>query len=202
MQLSPFPCHLVPLRSKYFPQHPILKHPQPAFLPQCQRPGFTPIQNHGQNYSSIYLFSHRLQTALFLLSKYFRFYYCVIIFSVFWGGSYLLLWDTLLEQKGKLKHFLLLPPLVLQPAVGFGLSNNTSPFFPTYHQHSPSSHSQHLKIFFYFFSPSFPGSSSSSHPFQFLSEDLIGHPVFHSLQVTHPTYPLPLHPFYYILSFT
>jgi hypothetical protein len=30
MQLSPFPCHLVPLRSKYFPQHPILKHPQPV----------------------------------------------------------------------------------------------------------------------------------------------------------------------------
>ena len=55
MQLSPFPCHLIPLRSKYFPQHPILKHPQPVFLPQCQRPGFTPIQNHGQNYSSIYL---------------------------------------------------------------------------------------------------------------------------------------------------
>ena len=53
MQLSPFPCHLVPLRSKCFPQYPILKHPQPAFLPQCQRPGFTPIQNHGQNYSSI-----------------------------------------------------------------------------------------------------------------------------------------------------
>ena len=59
MQLSPFPCHLVPLRSKYAPQHPILKHPQPAFLPQCQRPGFTPIQNHRQNYSSIYL--HWLQ---------------------------------------------------------------------------------------------------------------------------------------------
>jgi len=32
MQLSPFSCHLVPLRSKYSPQHPILKHPQPAFL--------------------------------------------------------------------------------------------------------------------------------------------------------------------------
>jgi len=55
MQLSPFPCHLIPLRSKYSPQHPILKHPQPVFLPQCQRPGFTPIQNHRQNYSSIYL---------------------------------------------------------------------------------------------------------------------------------------------------
>ena len=55
MQLSPFPCHLVPLRSKYSQQQPILKHPQPAYLPQCQRPGFTPIQNHRQNYSSIYL---------------------------------------------------------------------------------------------------------------------------------------------------
>jgi hypothetical protein len=46
MQLSPFPCHLVPLRSKCSPQNPILKHPQPAFLPQCQRPGFTPTQLH------------------------------------------------------------------------------------------------------------------------------------------------------------
>jgi hypothetical protein len=54
MQLSPFPRHLVPLRPKYS-HHPILKHPQPAFLPQCQRLGFTPIQNHGQNYSSTYL---------------------------------------------------------------------------------------------------------------------------------------------------
>jgi hypothetical protein len=38
MQLSPFPCHNVPLRSKYSPQHPILKHTQPAFDPQCRRP--------------------------------------------------------------------------------------------------------------------------------------------------------------------
>jgi len=37
---------------------------------------------------------------------------------------------------------------------------------------SPSSNSQHLKISFHFFSPSFPGSSSSSVPFQFWSEDL------------------------------
>jgi hypothetical protein len=35
------------------PQHPILKHLQPTFLPQCQRLSFTPIQNR-QNYSSIY----------------------------------------------------------------------------------------------------------------------------------------------------
>jgi hypothetical protein len=46
--------------------------------------------------------------------------------------------------------------------VGFGMSNNTSPFVPIYHQHSPSSHSQNLKISFHFFSPSFPESSASS----------------------------------------
>ena len=27
MYFFPFPCHFVPLRLKYFPQHPILKHP-------------------------------------------------------------------------------------------------------------------------------------------------------------------------------
>jgi hypothetical protein len=54
MQSSPLPCHLVSLRSKYSPQHPILEHPQPMFLPQCQRPSFTPIQNNRQNYSSVY----------------------------------------------------------------------------------------------------------------------------------------------------
>jgi hypothetical protein len=35
-----------------------------------------------------------------------------------------------------------------------------------------------------------------------LSEDLYGYPILlHSLQVTQPTYPLPLYPFYYIFSF-
>jgi len=37
------------------PQHPIPKHPQPTFLPQCERPSSTPVQNNGQNYSSLYL---------------------------------------------------------------------------------------------------------------------------------------------------
>jgi hypothetical protein len=40
--------------------------------------------------------------------------------------------------------------LALQPAVGSGLSNNNSPFFPILHQLPPSSHSQHLKISLYF----------------------------------------------------
>ena len=30
-------------RPKYVPQHPILEHPQPMFLPQIKRPSFTPI---------------------------------------------------------------------------------------------------------------------------------------------------------------
>jgi hypothetical protein len=60
-----------------------------------------------------------------------------------------------------------------------------------------------LKISFHFFSPSFPGSSSSSCPFHFFCLDVIVHPILlHSLQVTRPTYPLPLYPFYYIFSFT
>ena len=51
----------------------------------------------------------------------------------------------------------LLLPLALQPTVGFGLSNNVIPFFPICRQLSPSSHSQHLKISFYFLFPSFLG---------------------------------------------
>jgi hypothetical protein len=46
MQFPPFPCYLVPPRPKYSPEHPILKHPQPTFLPQCKRPSFTPTQHN------------------------------------------------------------------------------------------------------------------------------------------------------------
>ena len=35
-------CYLIPLKPKYSPQHPILKQPQPTFLPQCQRSSSTP----------------------------------------------------------------------------------------------------------------------------------------------------------------
>ena len=53
--ISSIPSYLVPPRSKYSPQHHILKHPQLHFLSQYQRPSFTPIQKNRQNYSSIYL---------------------------------------------------------------------------------------------------------------------------------------------------
>ena len=50
---SPLTRYLVPLRPKYSPQHPILKHLQLTFLLKCERPYFTPIHNR-QNYSSVY----------------------------------------------------------------------------------------------------------------------------------------------------
>jgi len=86
-----------------------------------------------------------------------------------------------------IRLLLLLLPLALQPVVGFSLSNNIPRFCPICQKLSPSSHFQHLKISFYFFSPSFR----------------FGHPIIlHSFQVTQTTYPLPLYPFYYIFSFT
>jgi hypothetical protein len=33
MQFSPTSCHFISLRSKYSPQHPVLKHPQSMFPP-------------------------------------------------------------------------------------------------------------------------------------------------------------------------
>ena len=52
---SLLPC---PLRPKYPPQHPILIHPQPTFLPECERPSFTPIQSNRQKCCSVYLYLH------------------------------------------------------------------------------------------------------------------------------------------------
>ena len=97
-------------------------------------------------------------------------------------------------------YLLLLLPLALQPTVGFGLSNNVLPFFPICHQLSPSSHSHHLKISFYFLFPSFPGSSPSSRPFQFLSEDLLGI-LFSSILSTWPN-QLILCPFIHFAIFS
>jgi len=42
------PCYLVPLRPKQSPQHPILKHPKPRFLPQCKRPSFNLYKTRGK----------------------------------------------------------------------------------------------------------------------------------------------------------
>ena len=57
VQSSELPHYLIPLRPKYLPQHPILEHSQPMFLPHCDRPSFIPTQNR-ENYSSVYLNLH------------------------------------------------------------------------------------------------------------------------------------------------
>ena len=44
MQSLPIPFYLVPLRPKYLPQHPTLKHSKPMLLPQCGRPSFKPVK--------------------------------------------------------------------------------------------------------------------------------------------------------------
>jgi hypothetical protein len=50
MQYSPLSI-FPPFRSKYPPQHSVLRNPQSMFLSQSERPSFTPIQNNLQNYS-------------------------------------------------------------------------------------------------------------------------------------------------------
>jgi hypothetical protein len=48
---SPLPCYLIPLRPKYSPQHPILRHPQPTFPNQYERLSFMAVQNNRKHYS-------------------------------------------------------------------------------------------------------------------------------------------------------
>jgi hypothetical protein len=53
-------CYLIRLRPKYSPKHPFLTYPQHTFLPQYQRPSFTPIKNKQAKswfctYQSLYL---------------------------------------------------------------------------------------------------------------------------------------------------
>ena len=53
----PLPFYIDTFGPKYSPQHPILKHPQSPFLPQCERPCFTPTQNNRQcMYISVFTF--------------------------------------------------------------------------------------------------------------------------------------------------
>jgi hypothetical protein len=47
-------CHFLPLRYKYSPQHPVLKHPNSVFFHWCKRLSFTPIQTTGKILRKIY----------------------------------------------------------------------------------------------------------------------------------------------------
>ena len=49
MHFFPLPSYLVSLIPIYSPQHPSLQHPQSIFVPQYERPSFTPMRNNRQN---------------------------------------------------------------------------------------------------------------------------------------------------------
>jgi hypothetical protein len=55
MRFSPLLCYLVRLKPKCLPQHPILEHPHPRFLPQCERPSFTPVQKQNRQTTFVHL---------------------------------------------------------------------------------------------------------------------------------------------------
>jgi hypothetical protein len=46
---SPLSCYIVPLTPQRPPVLPVLKSPRPTFLPQCEWPSVTPIQNNRKN---------------------------------------------------------------------------------------------------------------------------------------------------------
>ena len=54
MQFSPFPFYLVPSSA------PILENCQTVFVPQCDRPSFTPRQNNGQNHETFHKTSRHI----------------------------------------------------------------------------------------------------------------------------------------------
>ena len=75
MWFSTLLCYLVLPRPKYSPQHPILKHPHPTFLPQCEPQSFTPIQNHRQNFSSVHLNYVKEHQSVFVPTVWYHFAY-------------------------------------------------------------------------------------------------------------------------------
>jgi len=52
MQSDPLPCYLGALRPKYLFQHPILKDPQPMFLPHCEISSYVMLRHLEEFHSS------------------------------------------------------------------------------------------------------------------------------------------------------
>jgi hypothetical protein len=55
MQPLPLTCYLIPLRSKYSPQNPVLKYSQSVLLLECGRLSVTPLQNIWLHYDFVYV---------------------------------------------------------------------------------------------------------------------------------------------------
>ena len=69
MLFLPIPCYFLPLRPKYVPEHPILEHPQPFLLPECDRPSFTHIHKHTYTQQSKKITALSVLTHIFLENK-------------------------------------------------------------------------------------------------------------------------------------
>jgi hypothetical protein len=54
VQLPPFSCHLIPLRSKYSSQNPVLKTPSVYALPSALETKFHTLTNNWKNYGFVY----------------------------------------------------------------------------------------------------------------------------------------------------
>jgi hypothetical protein len=67
MSFSALPFYLVPLRRKYSPQHPIIKHPQPTFLPQCEDQVLHPYNTTGKIIVLYILIIYTTQFGVFTL---------------------------------------------------------------------------------------------------------------------------------------
>jgi len=52
MQSDPLPCYLGAPRPKYLSQHPILKDPQPMFLPHCEISSYVILRHLEEFHSS------------------------------------------------------------------------------------------------------------------------------------------------------
>lgn len=88
MQLSPLSRHFISPRSRYSPQHSVLKHPPSMYFPECQRRSYTPLQDHRQRYSVVYFTQQcRRQTSYWLdCSK----RYAHLIFCQYPSNSFLI----------------------------------------------------------------------------------------------------------------
>ena len=100
MQFSPLPCYPVPLRPKYFPQHPILKHPQPTvsgiFTLWQSRKNEKFIINHKTKFvvNMLVAVKFRLQIYTFYNSK-------ILSMNYHCGGIRLLTWE---KKKKEFQH--------------------------------------------------------------------------------------------------
>jgi hypothetical protein len=92
MKFSSAFCHFIPVRSKYSPQHPFLKHPQSVFFSYCESASFTSLQHNILQYLHFKAFP---RNSLLLISSWMQFWFITIIPKLlnFTFNIKLMIWD-------------------------------------------------------------------------------------------------------------